>query len=197
MNVDLIKKDVHTIVTKHIIPYTVYMCRIYLIARLLSSFPPSSPSSLLIFFSDLSLGRINCLSDAVLNLPLFQFSFDIIHDGFPDGSAHDPVNNTPGSKIAFRTTKQVHLCPACNPTQEEACRHYGVAAVGESFLNGDGGQVEEVSEHVEAKQHGRSVCWEEVVNQIDEWVVIMSREGVWCLERMIPGLVVVGCEVVS
>lgn len=151
----------------------------------------------MVFLPDLSLRRIDCLSDAVLNLPLLQFGLDIIDDGFPDSRAQDPVNNTPGPKIALRTTKQVHFCPACNSTQEEARRHNSIAAVGERLLDGDGGQVEEVGEHVEAEQHGRSVCRKEVVYQVNERMVVMSRERVWCLERMVPGLVVLSCKMVS
>ena len=91
----------------------------------------------------------------------------------------------------------MHICPARDSTQEETGRHNSVAGIGKGLFNGDGGQVEEVGEHVEAEKHGRRICRDEVVYQVDERMVVMRRKRKRGLKRMIPSLMVLGCEVVS
>lgn len=87
--------------------------------------------------------------------------------------------------------------PARNSTQEETRWHDCIAGEGEGFLDGDDRQVEEVSEHVEAEKHGGCVCRNEIDHKVCSWMVIMSCEGEGGLERMVPGLVLFGGEMVS
>ena len=49
---------------------------------------------------------------------------------------------------------------------------------------------------MEAKKHGRCVCRDEIVQEVYEWMVVVSRERKWSLQCMIPGLVVLGREMI-
>ena len=49
---------------------------------------------------------------------------------------------------------------------------------------------------MEAEKHGRCVCRDEIMQEVYEWMVVVSRERKWCLQCMVPGLVVLGCEMV-
>ena len=50
---------------------------------------------------------------------------------------------------------------------------------------------------METKKHGRRVCRDEIKHNICNWVVVVSGEWEWRMQRMIPGLVSLGGKIVS
>lgn len=39
---------------------------------------------------------------------------------------------------------------------------------------------------MESEEHGWRVGWEEVGEQVDDWVVVMRCQWIWCAQRVVP-----------
>lgn len=118
-----------------------------------SILPPRSPRLLCQHSIAISLNRLlappSRAFDHLLNPSIKIFSLSlisqIIRNRLTAGTCpQDPIQDTPRPKISITLAENVAVDAARDAAEDEICRDYAVARVGECLFDGDEGEVDQV-----------------------------------------------------